>query len=162
MNMRDNIGAFYRLLTTDETLLRLLFYKPTNANDSPLLESKVNILTKPTLEKWQIINGLIFTTPKTDDLTTTPQCRLMLYPGRRKGTSNYLVADQLIVIDVLVHFDFENVDLRMEWICDRVNELIFDKRVTGIGKVEFEDGSPIASPVGYVGFRMVYKIGSVN
>jgi hypothetical protein len=162
MNMRDNLRDFYKVLTNDETLLRLLHYKPSSPLDDPTSPTKPDILGLPTLDKWNIINSLIYATPKTDDLNTQAVCRLFFYPGRRSSTSNYLFSTQEVIFDVLVHFDFENVDQRMSWIADRVNDLVCDQRITGFGKVEFKSGSGINAPTGYVGYRLVYAIGSDN
>jgi hypothetical protein len=160
--MRENIQDIYGVLISDETLLRLLYYLPEDANDSPLSPTKQNILSMPELEKWSIISDVIKTSAKTDDLTFTPKCRLFIYPGRRGSTNNYLFADQRIIFDVLVHFDYEDVDLRLEWICDTVNELIFNQRITGMGKVLFEIGEKISAPEGYVGYRLIYSFSSEN
>jgi hypothetical protein len=166
MRMRENMQDIFKVFTGDETLLRLLFYKPQNASDDPLSTAKPNVLDKPILEKWKIIQDRIKTVPKVDDLDTEPKCRLLFYPGNRHKTGNYLVSDQDIVIDILVHFDYEDVDQRLEWICDVINELMFDKRITGMGKVTYGGGYPGLylkdTPQGYVGYRLVYSFGSGN
>jgi hypothetical protein len=160
MRMRENLTDIYKSLTQDETLLRLLYYQPINANDSPLDPAKQNILDKPVSEKWEIVLDRIKTTSKTDDLDNVQKCRILFYAGRRGNTSNYLIANQQIIFDVLCHFSFEEVDLRSSWINDRLNEILFDSRITGIGKITFEGGSPIAAPNNYVGYRLMYSIGS--
>jgi hypothetical protein len=160
MRMRENLMDIYRSLTQDETLLRLLFYKPSNASDNPLSPTKENILDKSASDKWDIILDRIKTTSKTDDLDNVEKCRILFYAGRRGNTSNYLVANQQIIFDVLCHFSFEDVDLRSSWINDRLNEILFNSRITGIGKITFEGGSPINAPNNYVGYRLTYSIGS--
>jgi hypothetical protein len=156
------MADIFKVLTSDETLLRLLYYKPVNYFDDPLDAAKANILDKQPVDRWEIINDLIYATPKTDDLTSAAKCRLFFYPGRRSSTSNYLFSTQEVIFDVLVHFDYENVDQRMSWVADRINDLLCNQRVTGFGKVEFKSGSPISSPTGYVGYRLIYGIGSDN
>lgn len=158
MQMRKNLQDIYRLFVNDETLLRLLYYLPKNQLDDPLDPNKPNILELE--NKWDIINDRIKPTPKTDDLDQVPKCRLLFYPGARDNTNNYLIADQEFVIDVLVHFDYENVDFRMSWICDHVNELLFDKRITGMNNIDFYGGRPISAPENYVGYSMKYRFRS--
>lgn len=160
MSMREHFQAFYKVLTADETLLRLLYYKPVNAMDNPLAINKPNILNMQ--NKWEVIDDVIKTTPKTEDLTVTKGCRLLFYLGKRDNTTNYLFASQEIIFDVLVAMDWEEKDQRQSWICDRVNELVFDNRITGLGKVLFRKGAPMSSPEGFVGFRLVYEIASEN
>jgi hypothetical protein len=161
MKMRKNLQDIYKILTQDEIILRLLYYKPINANDNPLDLNKENILDKPIEEKWEIIMDRIKTTPTTDKLDIEPKCRVCFYPSRRGNTNNYLYATQQVTFDVLVHFDYDNVDLRLSWICDRINELLFDKRITGIGKINFVSGSSIPQPIEkYIGYRLIYDFGS--
>ncbi len=163
MEMRKNIQDIYKVLTTDETLLRLLYYPAINPLDSPLSPSKQNILEMPDEEKWAIILDRIMTTPKVDDLVDDkPKCRLLFYAGDRNVTKNYLVADQEFVFDVICHLNFDEVDQRLTWICDTINDLLFNKRITGVGKVEFKSGRPIGAPNGYIGYRLRYLFGSEN
>jgi hypothetical protein len=98
-------------------------------------------------------------TAKTDDLTAAnPMCRIFVYAGRRSpDNGNYAMANQGVIIDILVHNTFEEGDLRTTRISDRLNELLISERVTGIGKMEYASGNPIGSPSGYVGFQHVYK-----
>jgi len=160
MNMRSHFHAFYKVLTEDETLLRLLYYKPEHALDDPLSPDKANVLAMT--GKQKIIDDLIKTTSKTDDLTTKKKARLLVYLGKRRSTKNYLFANQLVVFDVLVAMDWEDKDQRSSWICDRINELVFDKLITGLGEVLFIDGDQIGAPEGFVGYRLIYKISSEN
>lgn len=158
--MKDNMTDIFKILSTDETLLRLLYYQPANAVDDPLSSSKTNILSMT--NKWDIILDRIKTIPKTDDLVKEVKCRLLFYPGKRSNTRNYLLAGQEIVFDIMTHFLFEEVDLRQESIIDRINELICNQKVAGVGDANFKGGGQIPAPEMYVGFRVIYLIGSTN
>jgi hypothetical protein len=165
MGMRKNLEDIYKLFLYDETLLRLLHYKPEdmpNGIPNPLDDSLVNINDLPLDEQWGIREECIKLVPKSDDLVDKEICRIYLYAGRRRPTShNYKTANQEIVIDILCHEDYET-DQRSAWIGDRVNELLIDNRVTGFKKIEYNDGSPISSPKNYVAFQHVYSIGSAS
>lgn len=145
----------------DEELLRLLCYVPTNANDNPLSPSKPDILTIDNQqEKWKLIKNHLMTAPNFYDLDDSPISRLVFYAGSAKGSENYLFANQLFHFDIYTHYSIENLDRRMEWISDRVNELLFLKHIAGIGRALFVTRHPIVStslPAGYVGFRLVYE-----
>jgi hypothetical protein len=155
----DISNIFYN----DEMILRLLTYKPKNRLDDPLDPSKDNILDKDEDAKWKIIDDCIMTAPKTSDLEKNAKCRLFIYPGVRRPTdTNFLFANQQINFDVLTHADFQNMDLRNEWICERVNELVFGERLAGVGKVLFKGGQPINAPKDYQGYRLVYEFASEN
>ncbi len=163
MRMRESLQTIYRVLTTDETLLRLLYYKPSDSFDNPLDSEKANILDMDDSQKWAIIQDVIKTTPSVANLDTEPKCRICMYHGTRDNNRNYLIANQKIIFDVLVHFDFDNVDQRLSWICDRLNELMFDKRITGIGRVGFVRGTIIPSSYeNYIAYRLIYEFGDFN
>ncbi|MBT9151648.1 MAG: hypothetical protein DDT40_01844 [candidate division WS2 bacterium] len=149
-------------MVSDEILLRLLHYAPADALDSPLSPVKSNVLGRPNNASWPIINDVIKTAPKTDDLTLRKSARVFIYMGQRKSTHNYLFASQEIIFDVLVSMSWEEIDQRQSWICDRLNEIVFDRRITGIGKVEYKDGRVIPVPAGFVGYRLRYEIGSAQ
>ncbi|MED1863231.1 hypothetical protein P4V41_07165 [Fictibacillus nanhaiensis] len=155
----DISNRFYN----DEIILRLLHYKPKNRLDDPLDPSKNDILSKDEDEKWDIIDAHIMTAPKISDLEKKAMCRLFIYPGVRRPTDkNFLFANQQFNFDVLTHSDFQNMDLRNEWICERVNELVFGQRIAGLGQVLFKGGQPINAPKDYQGYRLVYEFASEN
>lgn len=160
MNMTKNQQDLYKLLSTDEKLLRLLYYLPKNAQDDPFSPNKPNILSLPDSQKWSIIEDVLKFTPTYNGLDSTPKCRLLFYPGRRGNTYNYLVALQEINIDVFVHYLANDKDLRLSRICDRVNELLSDEKVTGIGNVKFVRGINVPAPDDYLGYNLVFSIGS--
>lgn len=162
MRMKDNLSDVYKVLTSDETLLRLLYYLPSSSLDDPLSTDKANILDME--NHWDIINNVIMPTFKTDDLNENPKCRLMVCPGNRNSTGNYLLSEQEIVFAIFVHIDFDKADLRLSWICDRINELMNNKQITGIGKVRFLSGRPISirGNIYYVGYELVYVFGSAS
>jgi hypothetical protein len=158
--MTDNLSDVYKALTSDEILLRLLYYLPSSPIDDPLSTDKPNILDME--NRWDIIRDVIKPIEKTDDLENTPKCRLFVYPGNRNSTGNYLLANQEIVFDILVHIDFQDMDLRLSRICDRINELVCNKKITGIGKVLFDSGGRIGAPANYIAYRLIYVFGSAS
>lgn len=162
MRMRQNLIDVYKILTRDEILLRLLYYKPQSPNDDPLASDKPNILDKDEVEKWNIISDVIRPIPFIKDLVDVSKCRLIIYPGSRNATGNYLLANQEIVFDIFVHIDFEKYDLRLSAICDRINELICGKEIFSTGKVKFVYGEYVSAPQNYIGYRLVYSFRSVN
>ncbi len=158
MNMRGHFQAFYKVLRQDETLLRLLYYEPKDALDDPLDGSKSDILSLA--DREEVIDDLIATTAKSEDLTTESKCRLFLYFGILRKTRNELFPSQEVIFDVLVNMKWQEKDQRQYWIIDTIDELVFKKRIAGIGKVEFVNGSPISAPEGFLGYRLKYEIGS--
>lgn len=162
MRMKESLEAIYKVVTTDETLLRLLYYKPVNQNDNPLDMAKENIIDKPALEKWDIINDIIKKASKIDGLDSESKCRVCFYSGIRNGGRNYMLSKQDIIFDIYVHFDFEEMDFRASWICDRVSELIFDKDIIDVGKIFFKNGGQINAPTGYIGYRLIFNFEDIN
>lgn len=162
MKLKDFSVEVEKILI-DETLLRLLHYKPIDKLDDPLSENKADILTKPDEEKWEIIDYHIISAPKYDDLENNPTCRLFYYASDGRPTNtNYLFSNQEYTFEILVHYDFQMMDKRLEMICDRINELVFDKRIGGIGKTLFKRRHPVNAGNNYIGFRMVYEFCNEN
>ncbi len=163
MEMREMLYDIFKKFTTNEKLLRLLYYKPSSGTDNPLDSTKPNILQMEINARWDIINDTIKSTKKVDDLDTTEKCRILFYPGRRnpKG-NNYYVSDQTIVIDILTHTSFDEVDMRCVWIADHVNSLLHNETVTGGVKMLFRSGDQIGAPIGYVGYRLIYEYISIQ
>lgn len=161
MGMHKNFMDILNVLYFDETLLRLLYYSPlniTNKTPEPLDSSLPNVIDIDT--DYDIRYSRIMKIPKDSDLTPDkPMCRLFVYFGRRKADSNYAMADQEIIFDILCHNEIENGDLRSARIADRLNELLVAERITGIGKTNYLNGSPISAPTEYIGYRHVYEFG---
>lgn len=162
MGMRQSFEEIYKTFTSDETLLRLLYYKSNDITDNPLDPYKPNILQMDEYQRWGIINDVIKNHPTVDGLDTQPKCRILFYAGQRVPTNNYQMSDQEVVIDVIVHNSFEEVDFRSSWICDRISELLSNEKKWGIGKTFFSHGSPIGVPDNYIGYRLQYSFGSIQ
>lgn len=155
MKMKENLMAIYGVLVNDDDLLKLLYYQPQNFNDDPL--------SHPSITDWEIKKDLVKKTRVVNDLDNTEKCRVLMYPSRRRPQRNYIVADQTIKIDVFCHISYDDVDFRLAMICDRINELLIDKHITGVYKTKFVTGGEIATGiVGYVAYQLVYEIGSIK
>jgi hypothetical protein len=158
LKLRESMLKIYGVLVNDETLLRLLYYKPSNFNDDPLDPSKPDVTSLP--NRWDITKDRIKKSIVTHDLDTSdPKCRILMYPDKRRPHNNsYAYSDQYVNLDILCHHEYDEVDFRMSWICDRINDLMFNKRIAGIGKIEYYSGGAIGvHKDGYVGFRLIYK-----
>lgn len=162
MGMQQNFLDILSVIRNDETMLRLLYYKPEDAVKKvpdPLSPTLPDILKMESKKKNDIRNDCIFKIPKSDDLINKKICRVYVYPGRRTSTNgNFLYANQQVVFDILVHESFEDGDLRSTRIVERLNELFALTYVTGIGKMQYLDGDSINAPKNYIGFRHVFKI----
>lgn len=161
-SMREHINTIYTALRKDEYLMRILYFKPLTEELNMPVDYENAEKTIPILDRedyWDIVDDRMLTTTKSSDIEDKKAlCRLYIYPGRRKPRhGNYLLADQEIVIDILVHESYSS-DLRQQWISDRIYELIVLERLTGIGKIEFVSGAPRQSPIGYDKYETVYLI----
>lgn len=163
MKMKENLTRVYRTLIEDEDLLRLLYYKPVNQLDDPLSDDKDNVTDMPTDDRWKIIDDVVKKTAKIQDLDSDRKMRVLVYLSRRVPEGgNFWVSNQNLVIDVVVHTDFDGMDFRMSWICDRINEILFNNHVAGTGKLKFVTGDNISTPDDYVGYRLVYSFSNIN
>lgn len=163
MGMTENFQEILKVLRFDETLLRLLYYKPKDIKSGtkdPLDPSLPNILDID--EDWTIRDKVIIPMYKLDDLEGEAICRIHVYAGRRKPkANNYKLAIQDVIIDVLTHESFEK-DYRSLRISDRLNELLINNRITGITKMSYGEGAKISVPDKYTGYRHFYSFESVK
>ena len=159
MKLREFLGELSGILSGDEQLMRLITYLPKTRSDSPLSEDKADIIGSN--DYWDIVDDRMLWTPKADDLVDKdPKCRVLFYPNTRyPQNGNYTNSEQSINIDVFVHVDFDTMDMRLSWILDRINDLLQDRYIENIGTTKFDSGKPLGSPVGYTGYRVVYKFG---
>ncbi len=163
MELEKYSKEIFNVLNTDETLLRLLHYLPKSKTDNPLDVNKPDITKMDMVAKWEIIDNNIMEAPKTSDLVKNQVCRLFYYPGHGDAAnSNYLFTHQEFHFDVFVHAEIQKNDRRNHKICDRVNEIIFGKYITGMGKMLSVRRHPINAPMDYLAYRLVYKFVSDN
>jgi hypothetical protein len=159
MGMYNDFLDILKHLKSDEELNRLLYYPSENGNDilDPLDNSLPNIMTMDVESKSEIMNKRIVKSNKYTDLEDEKICRLYVYAGRRSPNSNYLSANQELVIDILCHSDYENGDLRSLRISDRLNQLFCQERLVGIGQMNFVGARQINAPYEYTGYQVVYE-----
>lgn len=163
MELEKYSREIFKALNSDETLLRLLHYKPISKLDNPLDPTKPNILEKQADEKWTIIDDCIVNAPKISDLEATSKSRLFYYAGYGRGSNNnYLFSNQEFCFEVFTHYDFQMMDRRNEKICDRLNEILFGKNLAGLGKFLFRERHPVKAPKDYLGYKLVYEFTSEN
>jgi hypothetical protein len=162
MKMRKAQVDIFKLLSNNETLLRLLIYLPSSAADDPLDPSKLNILDMEEQEKWKLINDRILFTPTHVGLDQDPKCRICFFHSRRDTNRSNVIANQSFNLDVFTHYKFNNVDQRLAWICDTLDEMFANQNITGIGKCIPLPSRELSAPTEYVGFRLVYEFGDFN
>lgn len=164
MKLKDIITTIFKLLSTDETFLRLIIYKPNSPTDDPLDPNKPNIMDMDVTDRYNYINDRIVFTPSTDNLDKDPKCRVVISTGKRSTyKNNFQIASQQLIFDVLAHKDFNDVDVRCNWICDYINDLMFNKRIVGVKEVRDVSGSPLNVGVkNYIGYQLVFDLGSGN
>lgn len=162
MNMYQDLLGIDLILRSDVDLWKLLYYPSTNIQDDPL--DKPDVLSLPPDVKYPAINLRLKHTPVTEDLVDQKICRIIFFPSpRRPQRGNYKVATQEVDFEIFVHRDFNDTDMRLAKLCDRVNELFSNKRIAGMGKAEFVGGKPfMLGDKGYIGYRLTYSFGSVS
>nr|BDD47806.1 hypothetical protein 7 [Bacillaceae bacterium] len=157
MSLAKHLIDMFKSMGNDNELWRLLYYKG-NPLDPNLTEVKLRSDYVSVIEPQE----RIIRSPKTDGLSNTPICRICMYLGNRTPSSNQKYPDQDIHFDIYAHIDeYDKNDARALMICDRIDELIGAKRITGIGKVEPRRFYIIGNaPSGYIGYKVVYTFGS--
>lgn len=160
-SMRQVMNMIHTILREDETLMRLLYYNPRNSETGdldPLDENLPNIVDGS--EKyWDIVENHLIVGTKTTDIEEKKICRIYIYPHRRRQTfRNHLFVNQEVVVDVLIHEKYF-ADMRLEWINDRVIELLtFEKLDNVLGKVDYIQGNNrINAPRGYDKYENTFE-----
>ncbi|MBI6863882.1 MULTISPECIES: hypothetical protein [Lysinibacillus] len=167
MKIVKNITEFYHSLINNEKLLRLLYYIPKDQFDDPLDESKLDVSQLP--EKEHVLKNLIVIGDKPSDLSLeTNFCRICLYTGPRLPQKNYLKninqftdnpysSTQQYIFDIYTPDSVNNIDFRMDWLGEVLNEVLFQEDVEEFGDLRFHSGLPITNlPKGIIGYRWSY------
>lgn len=163
-------GIFVQL-TTDETLLRLLYYAPVNQMDNPLDVNKENILDMDIERQYEIIDHVIHARDKAFELDLKNRFSRINYylndrrpdrkysKGARKLVNNPLVSRQEIVIDIYTDIEIDRMDFRIYQIIERVNDLLNGKNYKQFTGMKLDSGYTIKqTPDGFIGYRMVYYV----
>jgi|SRR5690625_779959 len=162
MRIRQHILEIFDALTTDESLLRLLYYPSKNLMDDPLDSNKTDILSMDRREISEIIDDRVKFTPNTDALDESKKCRICYYAGDRRKTANKYSMDQEVVFDVITHRHFQETDLRLYRIVERIDYIIKNSNFSAFGEVAEVDGHPFSVNEEYLGYRVIYEFGELN
>ena len=153
----DVNNKIINILKNDEHLLRLLGYNylsPDGEYQDVLEPHLDNIVGSP--QHHIISSEHIVNTVKVDDIKSIKTCMVLVHLGKRRPVfSNHLLAKQEVLIDVLVHNEFQENDFRMDDICDRLDYLLVHERIT-MGKFEISTPIPVEAPKEYYRFQMKY------
>lgn len=154
--LAENLIDIFKVVGNDETLLRLLYYK-----DNPLDETKTNV--KDLDDFIAIRTERILRSPKADDLTDNRICRICMYFGNGSNV-NDKVTNQDVCFEVYAHIDeYDLNDARALLLVDRVNGLINDSNITGIGRMRTSRRRVIGNaPKGYIGYWLSFEFGSIK
>ena len=171
MNLVDLMKGIYVQFTTDETLLRLLYYAPENQLDNPLDKSKENILDMDVEDKSKIIDNVIHPRDKTFKLDLKNKFSRINYylnerrpervysSGARKLINNPAVSRQEIVIDIYTNIEIDKIDFRLYQIIERVNKLLSNKNYKQFTGMKLDASyTIIQTPDGFLGHRLVYYV----
>lgn len=171
MKIVNNLSRFYQRLKNDEKLLRLLYYLPKDPLDDPLDESKVEISQLP--NKDLILNNILVIGDKTSDLIIDSAfCRICLYTGPRTPQKHYLKttnhftenpysSTQQYIFDIYTPNTINNVDFRLDWLGESLNEALFHEDLIEFNELRFHSGMPLLNmPDGFVGYRWIFTIPS--
>ncbi|MEK5333444.1 hypothetical protein [Lysinibacillus sp. FSL W8-0992] len=171
MKIVNNLSKFYQQLKNDEKLLRLLYYLPKDSLDDPLDESKLEISQLP--NKDLIINNILVIGDKTSDLIIDSAfCRICLFTGPRTPQKHYLKTTNLFtenpysstqqyIFDIYTPNTINNVDFRLDWLGESLNEALFQENLIEFKELRFYSGMPLLNmPDGFVGYRWIFTIPS--
>lgn len=154
------INKLYTILSNDEHLLRLLHY-PHKKNG--LYVDALNRADYPddivgSRNQHRIARDHILKVAKKDDIVSVKDCFVLISLGKRKPIfHNHLLVNQEILIDVVVHNEYQDEDYRLDDICDRLDYLVVRERI-GMGKTDIVTSLPFEAPTGYYRYQMKYQV----
>lgn len=169
MNIKTLMENMYLTFTSDERLLRYLYYVPKNQFDNPLDYTKENILDMPPKKRYEIINNTIYFMDKKFKLDPKKSfSRINFYLGNRSPDRKYssgarqlinnpLVSRQEIIIDIYTNMDVHQMDMRMFSIYERISNLLNNKNIGMFTGLKFDYSLNInQTDDGFVGLRLIY------
>lgn len=145
------------ILGNDEHLLRLLHYDylDSEGNYRDVIQEDLPDIVSSSKHS-EIVNEHIVNTVKEDDIKSIKTCMLFLHAGKTRPVfGNYTLVKQELLIDILVHNDYQENDFRLDDICDRLNYLLIHERIT-MGKMDITTPIPMEAPKEYYRFQMKY------
>ena len=152
MLLVKNVSEVYSIILHDSKIRRMIVYE-----DNPLSGSLKDITN------YDLVKDKIIFTPTVEGLDMDKTNRICVYLGiRDMNRNNHKLSNQELYFDVLSHRNYHDRDARAYMICERINELVSEGHLTGIGKIYFARGFPISAPTGYIGYRLIYDLGSAN
>lgn len=157
------VHKIYDALRKDEHLLRLLHYnyKDSSGNYVDVLSDEVDDIVG-SKDYVKITKDHILKTTQKEEIVSVKDCFILIHLGKRRAVfGNYLLTKQEILIDVLVHGDYQEEDYRLDDICDRLDYLIVHERF-GMGKTEISTPIPYEAPKGYDRFQLKYLLWDVK
>lgn len=155
-SMREVVANVFTILRKDEELMSILALTPEQLDAGYVIN-----MNEDTEEYWELVDRHIKVTENSTNIEEEAVCRLYIYPGRRRPVfNNYLRAKQELIVDVFVHERF-SADMRLEWINDRINELLALEYINGsFGKLDYAQGNGWVAPLGYTKYQHMFVFGA--
>ena len=160
MNIKDHILEIFGYFSTDEELLRLLYYPSDHLYDDPLSPDKGDILSRD--DSWNIIGDRLKFTANTDGFDDFAKCRICFYAGDRLNTSNKYSKEQEVIFDILVHRSYQENSLRLYSLMEKVDDILRNNKFTSFGEIQELNGNPINVAENYFGYRLPYLFGELD
>lgn len=149
--LNTNINKVILKLTESQDLCKLLYYQ----SDDPIHELDLTDTYKVLFMKN------IFPFPKNPSTFTEPTSFLtILFDDIQIGTKNTGFKNSILTLNVICHTDKWKIEgaLRPYSIMNKIDEILNNQRVIGIGNVQFKQCKSISVNNEYHGYRMEYII----
>ena len=153
----DVNNRIVNILRNYEHLLRLLNYNYLDEQGNPqdVLDPELPNISS-SKNHIKVSTEHIVKVSKIDELKTVKTCMILIHLGKRRPVfSNYMLAKQEVLIDILVHGDFQEKDYRLDDICDRLDYLLIHEKIS-MGKFDISTPIPMEAPKEYYRYQMKY------
>ena len=152
LSVEKDIGLLINLFVKNERLKKLVYYDTPNALQQPNVspEKAVEMLGK----QIKIVPKL-----KVDQLEF---CYIIIsFDNFTQNVTNPEFRDNIVSFDIICHFDQWNLgdlQLRPYKIAAEIDSMINNKRLTGIGTVEFLGANQIVLSDEFAGLTLMYQV----
>lgn len=151
LSMEKDMGLIVQMIMKNERLKKMLYYT------TPDCMSKPNLTDDQTLD---LFGDQIKIIPKLSVDGSVKNYMIISFDNFLSNRTNPEFRDNIIEFDIICHFDqwkMKDFELRPYKIAAEIDTMFCDKRLTGIGTLEFVGASTVVLTNEYAGLCLLYQ-----
>ena len=152
LSIEKDFSIIVNKLSSNERLLKLLFYNSSNALKQPDLTQE---------QKIQVLTTNIKLVPQIKINNELKTYVVVAFDDFAPNATNPEFRNNLLIFDIICHHELWNLSdfqMRPYKIMGEIDSLFNGQRLTGIGKTDFVTCQQLKTGTDYIGFTMVYQV----